>query len=522
MASQLSTVPNISVEAEKDSYISITTTHYRYHHAYSNAIYRCINNNLDMFCLDEYLDQNDYDFFMKTLGIPRLIKGHARYTALVDNTRFPIPVVSRAVSLAAVINNRPDLLPLLRETDTYKIYFAICDTDDSDPIKQITKPLYNNSGMPMFVYSHDLVPFVFTRDLDEEDNLTDWDYNSVKSDEIKELIDEIFVYNSQLVMIEHNRKVNLIVKPVLSNGYHMVQANPLACRWRWTMNPRLRDHGIELVDDEYVLRRKVEGRYDPKDVFLLDPDRPVGSENPRYEAVEIDVTDNESGSEDEDEKPKKTKKKTVIRGVGIASGIDEAKFDYQNKFGCPYGVHMMYVYNGRGDPAYLVNLALDVLQDKLNLFQHEYSLDAASKIIHHREASAESRVYEKHLIIPYNTELKLTSYEDGKYSLLMDDTLLNMISLAALEIIDQVIQDDLDWWQQVNIFYNVPHRLIEQAQLRIQVPEDPAFTRMMYEYAVEETTDNHATNLLLAAINRCRAVLTDFKEAISGAIEEDE
>lgn len=452
-----------SVDKASKNYIRLSTADYKYPPSIINGIMRMMMNFVDVYCFDDFIDPDDYEFFRNVLKVPRLFEGRQHYTTLINNTRYPDPSASQRLS-SLVINNTDDTVKLLEETETRKVYFAICGNDE-DPIKQISKPLLNQGGLPLFIHSRDLTPFVFLR---QEEN---WVYDKTESDTVKNSMDVIFSYNSKVMMLEHGKKFNVIVKPMLCRGIDNPRGTPCTSKYRWVMNPRIPDIYIkgkrqELIDDKYVLRRKIEGEYSAKDLFLLDP-----------------------------------------------MTLKDDKMDFHNKFGIPYGLDLIFFYNGKMNPSLCMTKSIRLFIDKLELFRKEFN--SPSAVIHH-EKSDDNHEY---LIIPRNVDMDLSSYKDGEYHPFIDHSLLNAISTRALQIVDSVIGDDIPLWENVLIYSKVPHPLIPQAELVFQLPESELLKKIRdtYKYNTGQTV---ASSLMNQTIDELITMLSLMLNSVDDDMDE--
>jgi hypothetical protein len=75
------------------------------------------------------------------------------------------------------------------------------------------------------------------------------------------------------------------------------------------------------------------------------------------------------------------------------------------------------------------------------------------------------------LSIPINVDMDIMTLENGKYRVLLDDGILHAISVRILELLDQQIGDSLNIWQEVSVYYKIPHRLVSQAILSVKIPD---------------------------------------------------
>jgi hypothetical protein len=86
------------------------------------------------------------------------------------------------------------------------------------------------------------------------------------------------------------------------------------------------------------------------------------------------------------------------------------------------------------------------------------------------------------LTIPMNVDVNLNTRENGKYQVLLDDGLHHAVSVKVLELLDGVIGDTnignrLSLWENIAVYYKVPHRLISQVILFVKLPESDEFDK---------------------------------------------
>ncbi len=411
-----------------DKFTRLQTTNYAFHPSIVNGIQRTMLNFLKSYMFDMYLDAEDYEFLTLNLKIPRINPKHQKFTTLSCNTKFPIPMLSlhmsrQAINSEVLKKGENGGANVLLCNNLRKVYFALCAprSEEADPIARISKPLTNGGAAPVIVYARDLEPFVFTRESERDP----WTYNQEESYELTQRIDEVFVYNGKMALIEHGKHVNTILKPRLVNGKEDPAGNPCRSSYRWVMNPVFKDtHPI--VNDDFTLRRKIEGQPGAKDMFLMAP------------------------TEDE--------------GV-------YGKMNYQNKFGKPYGLDLMFQYNGKWTPLRAMKEAINSFILSLNLLSQELTRTGSDII--HKENGNEG--WSTQVTIPLNVDANLAEREGGKYQVLLDDGLHHAVSVKVLELLDKVIGERLSLWENTAVYYKVPHRLISQIILFVKTPESPEF-----------------------------------------------
>lgn len=438
-------------------YLRLKSTNYKYHQSVLNAIRRVSSTMLDIFCFDEYLDAEDYDL-LKQMGVSHLPNGHQRHTTIVDTTRFPIPVISHAISMTA-INNSEETIPLLEENKNRKVFFAVCG-DNEEVSKRLTTPYVNKQVHPVHLYSHDLVPFVFTR----ESEMDEWNYNDNATDEVKKQLKNIFKLNEHLVTIEYNKKLNVIVKPMLCRGFDHPRAETCTVRFRHHVNPDIIKSGLTLIDDKFQVRRKVEGEYSAKELFSLDFNQPIQGETNKYY--------------------------------------------YHDKVGTSFGVELVLVDNGKMSPFDTLQKSTDYLIDKLQLFHQDLMINQGAEVIK-REIDNDN---ELSLVIPPNVEKDIENFNNSEYHMLIDDGLLQMLVVMLIKIVDMAIDSThASWWQHVNINYNRPHRLVSQVTVKVKLPEEQEFKDSLNTVLSQWVTsgETQVLRLVHAAINLC---VTDLKQ----------
>lgn len=419
-----------------DQYIRLTSENYSLHPAFFNAIDRISKTYVELFCFDEYIDQDDYDFFSQ-VGIKNLKKGYERHTTLVNTTRFPIPKISHAVSMTALFNSE-ETIPLLEETGLRKVFFVFCNKDVADPKERFKTPYKNTKSYPVSLYSRDMEAFVWTRQ-----TLGDtWAYDYDESQRVNDSITDIFAYNEQQVVVETGKKLLVICKPMVCTGDVHPRGIPCVNRYQWQANPVLIEQGLKIINDDYSLRRKVEDEYSAKEIFLLDPQKQYA--------------------------PK--------------------KFDFHDKFGTPYGVDLLLIYNGKMPVSDTLENTIKVLLNGLDLLEQEVTLGENSDIIKYDNDEEDN--YLK-LTIPKDVNINL---EETKYKIVIDDSILHMVTIKAMELIDDIYRDNLRHWTTTNISYKIPHRLIAQAELNVKLSQGSAIPK----------------DILLMSINECRNTLSSI------------
>lgn len=385
--------------------------------SFLNGVRRVALNFIPTICFQQKLDKEDYSFLRETLGISRVHDGIDKHTVLETTTRFPHDQIGHYLSMTTIMTT-PDTMDLLLEKPTRKVYFAICGSD-TDP----TVPLKGVEPQPTSLYSRThLKPFVYVL----EDDSECWTLDMVASQELRDMVDEIFFYNEKIMSLEYNTSLCALLKPTLETGYSHPRAIPCLVRFRWNMNPKLLDYGLQVVNDDYTLRRKVQGFYGPKDLFLLDPDKPVADEN------------------------------------AVLGTMEKFKFDYQNKFGIPYGTELVLIHKGKMEPNEVLSQVIDFLHEQYTTLIHELSEASFSDVL---SVSTEETCTK--IMIPPEVDFQSTS---DKVRFLTDDAILNHLINKALIILNECIGDDVDTWSRCNVHYRIPHRLVPQAEIIATIP----------------------------------------------------
>jgi hypothetical protein len=452
----------IMISVDKNSeYIKLTTSNFSTHPSIINAIDRVSMIDIDIYCFDEYLDQDDYKFLTQHLKISNLTPGHKRHTTIVSNSRFPINKISHAISMTA-IHNDSETVEFLKETETRKIYFILGELDGTIP-----KPYTNDhQSAPQKLYSHDLVACVYTRNTVDDE----WDYDIEQSRLVNDNKHKIFRYNELKAVVEYNKSILCVLKPMLCRGRDHPRANPCVRRYQWVLDPGLIKLGLKVVNDDYSLRRKVEGEYSAKELFFLDKSNPIeGKKN---------------------------------------------KYYYQNKFGTPYGIMLLLIYNGKLECGETMVRSIDILQNSIELLKNEIKSYSASKILAQLKSDPSEKIQE--LKIPKKIELDLREYEDGKYRLFIDPSLLHMFTVKILQILDSVIGDDIELWKETSVYYKFPHQLVPEAFVMVKLPDNKIFHDKLVKVYPNITTNGTelVNDIIIISLNKCFRELQEIKSMI--------
>lgn len=452
-------------------YIRLTSTDYMYHPSVINAIDRVANMNVPILCFDEFLDHSDYDLLRKLMGVPHLVDGHERHITIAANGRYPISMVSHAVSMTA-INNSPDTVAMIEETSLRKVFFVLGDPTSQDS----PRAFRNSASYPKTLRSHDFLPYVYTRDTIQDD----WRFNKEESDLVLAKIPEIFVYNEMQVLVEYGKSLLVIAKPKRMQGFDHPRAIPCIRRYQWILNPDLmkaneRRGAYNVVNEDYSLLHKIEGYPSAKELF---------------NAIDIE--------EEKDAKGEISQRYVIM----------------QNKFGKPYGIELVFIYNGKLDCTETVVRAIDVLTSSLDLLAKEITLPS----IMNREQFDDRN--EQILTMPKLPDSDLRVAHGGKFGLLIDDSILHIVSVKVMEMVEEVIRsdlnEDLSMWQMTSIYYKVPHRLIPAAELHVKLPQSETFTAALRQrYGIVAMKGSAlADELTLLAIEECKTLLSAIKRRV--------
>lgn len=457
---------SLTITNKNNSFVRLQTRDYSYHPATVNGIQRMMLNYQKSYAFNMYLDIDDYDFLGEDLKIPRVNKMHQKFITLSCNTKYPIPMLSLHMSRQAINSSVFDAegQNLLLQSDTRKVYFAVCASkqDEADPMKRISTPLINKTSVPRFIYARELTPFVFTR-ISQTD---EWGFDLKQTTLLEDNIDSIFFYNGKVALLEHGKFINALLKPSLITGKEDPAGSPCRSSYRWTMNPVFKD-SFPIVNSDFTLRRKVEGEPSAKDMFLMVPT----TEEDTY-----------------------------------------GKMSYQNKFGKPYGLDLMFQYNGKHDPLLSMIEAVKIFKINLNLMKEQFLND--DSVIIHKENSD----YSTKLTIPLNVDVDLMKHEGGKYKVLLDDGMLHAVSVKILEILDSVILENIKLWEHVSVYYKVPHRLIPQSELMCKLPESDEFNKILKVKLIELQVNsgmNNTHSLIQCAINQVVADLDMIQHVLT-------
>jgi hypothetical protein len=453
-------------------YGRLTCRDYRFHPALINGIRRFVANYVPGYMFPLYLDQADYTFLTDVVGIQHLVPGHPRYSVLTSTSRYSIPHLSVHGNQVAAYDPPDAGGSVLAVNDRRIVYFAICNLNRDDPVVGLAQPYINTEAAPKQMYVHDLQPFVFLR----QDDI--WTYAAAESDRVRTLLPQIFSYNSLLALVEYGCKLHALWKPTLMRGKQHPSAIPCRARFAWMANPTITAI-VPLVNPDFTLRRKVEYEPSARDVFLAD----------RVDSTEGRITVN-----------------------------------YQNKFERPYGLDLILEYNGTLTPKAAFLAALSQYKTTLGYFREELvkpdsqlvslrnPVNASKTAAAATEAAAAATEYSQHAVrrewvIPLNPELDLNTYEQGQYAALGDDAVGEIIALKLLELVDTMIGASQDLWAGACIYFRIPHRLVNQAILHVELS-----TEILERY--QGDPGDPVTQMLLAAIAAAEQDLTEIEHVI--------
>lgn len=446
-------------------YIRLRTTGYEHHPSIINAIDRAVVKNVEVLAFGEYLDHNDYDLLRKHMDVEHLVNGHDRHTTIIANGRYLINVISHAVSMTAIHNNQ-ETVDMLNETDERKVFFVIGNPASINTGRPT--PYLNNKPYPVTLHSHDFLAYVYTRDSDQND----WAFNRDESIRVQNSITEIFPLNEMQAVVESGKQLLVIAKPSWWKGSEHPRGSPCVRRYQWIQNPELmkanENRGAYcVVNKDFSLTRKIEGYPSSKELFL---------------AQDIEEVKNADGQ---------VTKRYVI---------------YQNKFGKPYGIDLVFIYNGKLGCLDTLKEAIKILVESLDLF----STQIKTPTILSKESYTDRN--EQIITLPKVRDYDLREEDNGKYCLLIDDTILHMVSVKVMEMVDVVIENQNELWTTTTIYYKIPHRLIPEAELHVKIPEDQQFVnKLKATYALtKDGGSDLAEELLLKAIDECKNTLNDI------------
>jgi len=386
-----------------------------------NGIRRCIVSHVKTIGFEEYVDPKDFRI------INEFFKVHItnqRHTVLVNNTKNAIPMLAHRLSRLPIFTStetRSLLFP-----DTAKIFFTLSDPYD------YTKPYFNENAQDVIVHSRDLVPVALKRVTVEDSEVEEYEYDEDMVSLIKENIKVIFPYNVYITNIPHGCKIHAIVKPILGSGIQNCRWSPCTQRYRFNRDPRW---GI----DAKINLRKEEGKPDIRKQFSLIPD-------------------------------------SVCKELGIPIG---STYDRFNK---PYEIELLVAYNGKMNAYGALLNGIDILRNAVIKFQTIYNNvkvdsdqeDEDDDVENVKDEEQSSIIYKEqkgdtqHLYMPFN----INDDVDVEDLIFTGHTMGNLLSSKMLQIVDRDIigEKNLNLYENVFITYKVPHHLIKQCLINIQLP----------------------------------------------------
>jgi DNA-directed RNA polymerase subunit L len=438
-----------------------------YNTATINGLRRTLIQEIPCYGFITEIEPEDYKIVTGT-------KEDRRNTVLVDTlSSQSIPVLAHRCSRLA-IHTDPVTEPLLKSTETQKVFFVICQQpDDTKDMKEyMTKPLVVEE-LSRTIHSRDLTPVVLSKKVsdgtdtdtdtdtdDDTDDDTEYHYNSKASAKVKEEMDRIFPFNELIVVINHNQKLNVILKPTLGQGSEDIRWQPCTPLYRFNSDPGWHEQGQGVIVNG-KLRRKIEGERSFRHILTHIPP-------------------------------------------------DSIAFDYSkdipyDRFGKPYGHTLMLQYNGKMNETDAFFKAVQVMSNAADMFLAKYlDADTESSMMSREVStlSSEDGVYNSNielLYIPRNTQDQLPEDE----YILTNATMGNLITVKMLEIVDKRIQKD-ELWSHIHIGYKIPHPLIKQCQILIKIPDSLGITHK---------------DLVVQAVTEIKHDLFNLKNAVEDEVE---
>ena len=465
--------------------------------AFMNSMRRAMLLYIENYQFIEYLDMADYSLLSEVIGIPHLTQGRERHTVISNNTPCSIPALAHRCSRMPIFNDA-QTSAMLASTDTRKVYFCLCADPTSETINDPTrfgKPRYNATNRAMFLGFRDLEPAVFTN---ESGKFT---YNAAESQRLKNHINDIFPFNVKpLVILGLHEQCNIILKPTRGRGIDNCRWSPCTFNYRFNMDPRWRNQKLKDAVTSFSGASEMTQSAKPDELVP----GPIGTFEGRANTL-----------------TRKVKGMMGHKDYFITSPITKQPYD---KFGTPYSITLGFKYNGRYGTREAAIAALDVLREGVATFMRHYTepisqddLDENSLIVIHQEQQEDTQI----LYIPRNTDGNIQE-QHPECMILTDDTLANLLVTKVQEILDRIIGGNLEWWSRAVVSYKIPHNLITQCLLFIQLPLRNAdgslnkgFTdRFAATYGTELETKSYHQIIVEAA---CRETMSDL-DLIRGRI----
>jgi DNA-directed RNA polymerase subunit L len=363
------------------------------------------------------------------------MKEERRHTVLIDTLASQsIPILAHRCSRIPIFTS-DETHKVLESTDIRKVFFVICE-QSGDILKTVAKPYVHTDRLIKRIYSRDLIPMVLKFESEK------FVYDEEASDKIKGMMKTIFPYNVLVAQMSYGDELNIILKPVKGIGLTNCIWGPCTFNYRYIMDPRwVTDRGERLYDQSGALRRKMQGERSTRDLFTIDP----GTLRP------------------------------------------------YNRFGKPYGIELMFRYNGKMHHIDAFQRSISKMHDALDMFLAQYlTADTdtsviSKEIIHQNSEDGQHDSTVEMLHVPKNTQDKLSEEQ----LILAGHTMGNLVTTKMLEIIDRLIGADVDIWPDVHIAYKIPHPLIKQCVLMIKLSSKLTITHEeLIKQAIQGSKDD--------------------------------
>lgn len=438
-------------------------------------------NFVESYGFVEHLDPQDYrllseQFGVEHLRIPTDGSVRQRLTTLISNTRAAMPTLSHRCSRVPIYTSDVTA-PLLESGENRRVFFVICEQDEGGAkgdaeaeLRRFSRPRVNLRNEGHNIYVSDLEPVVLTRESPDDE----FKYDVAETDSVKAEFKTIFPYNPILAFLEYNNRLNIILKPVMGRGIVNCRWSPAICRYRWLLDPAynpekrpimtiLRETSEGEKERPNTLRRKVKGELGAKELFMTD----------------------------------------------CTTGV---RYDI---FGSPYGIDLLFEYNGKMGCRDVALRSIDTLRKGIHLFQEQFlktpvNLDESADQYIGKSMHSDTLT----IRIPASTEGKLVT-DKSEYRILTDDTIANMLRTKMLEIANELIGDQHDWWSRTAITYKVPHPMIVQCLIIVPLPlhngdgtENADFMGRITDRYPDAEGDWHTAFI----VDACEKLLEDLQE----------
>lgn len=406
-----------------------------------NSIKATMLTHVPCFGFDNMIDPQDFPFIKNVL---KLDFDHEHYTVLTNTTRYATPILAQRLGRLAVYTSA-ETLAVLTGSDDVMIVFLLCD--EQDP----SKPLKNMDPIDIVVSSRSLVPRVYKKEG------TEWRFDQGHTDRIQALKETIFHYDTDICTLAYGQELHAIVKPIYSIGLKDPRWQPCTWRFRHERDPLWNQEegyaNIQLL--------KKPGKMGLKEQFT-------------------------------------TMSPTACRAAGLPLGST-----YDNKlFGVPYGVQMMFVFNGKMDPKLAFMMSIEVLTDAMSKFGAQYRVAATTldepSIIYKEQRDTSTQT----LYVPYNTNDTMPD----EFMILTKHVTGNIIVNKMLYIFNRdIVKNNKELYKNTLIAYKIPHQLVTQCTYTIQLPlsEDICLKR----FADIGITDEFHENLIAKALDELKTDL---------------